>query len=284
LLFKNNFDSVLNILPYELRNILFDLSDEVEEIRLRVNKKVSYTSNGVSKPLDCITTSHDLEKVIEIATQSSFHAFERDISKGHITISGGHRIGICGTAIISNQECCGYTNISSVNIRIASELIGVSDEFTINNFKNTLIVSPPGYGKTTFLRDYIRRLSYKYRVCLCDETNELSASVNGIMQFDLGQQTDVIIGLSKDKCIDQFIKNMSPQIIAFDEITSFMDVKCIINSSFCGCGFLGSLHSSGIEEMLNRPIYNELINAKIFKRCIVISMINGKRNYCEYEI
>jgi len=66
LLFKNNFDSVLNILPYELRNILFDLSDEVEEIRLRVNKKVSYTSNGVSKPLDCITTSHDLEKVIEM--------------------------------------------------------------------------------------------------------------------------------------------------------------------------------------------------------------------------
>ena len=160
----------------------------------------------------------ELNAVLELATGGSVHSAADSIKNGFITVSGGHRIGLCGTGVLKNKELTFIKDISSVSVRIAKEFPGIAEKLAPELvcggvFQNTLIVSPPGYGKTT---DLIRILSEDFRIAVADERGEIAAKYRGGPQFDVGRQTDVMEGVNKAGAMMLMLRSMSPQILAVD--------------------------------------------------------------------
>ncbi len=271
--------------------------DKITEIRIRVNKQVIIKLFDSDIILNYIVTIEDIRKIIEKVTNFSVYSMQEDINNGFIIINGGHRIGICGTCVIEYDKIINVKNISSINIRIARQIIGVSDylykQIYFNNFENTLIVSPPGCGKTTLLRDLVRNLSNtKYNICVIDERLEIGATYNGIMQMNLGIRTDLINRCKKNLGIINGIRSMSPDIIAVDEIGSIEDVQAIKQAMYSGVKLIATMHGNSIEDIYLNNIA-QLINSQCFKYIIILKkdILPGKidkifflNNLNKYEI
>jgi len=231
--------------------------------------------------------TQDMECVIQAAARGSFYTVQDTMKNGFITINGGHRLGICGTAVMRDGEISYIKNPSSVSVRIAHEINGVSKSvmsslFTKKGvFLNTLIVSPPAAGKTTLLRDVVRELSdaYRLRVSLVDERSELAAPLKGMSQYDVGRYTDVLEGCPKAEGMMIMLRSMSPDIMAVDEITAPEDVRALTYAGNCGCGIVATIHGDGVGQLLARPLLAPLWDSGIFQRVTSITMKNGKREY-----
>jgi stage III sporulation protein AA len=290
---------VLINLPLNIRNIL-DLLDDyticnLEEIRLRVNRPLIIKLNGQELILNTYgqkTTSmtdayfltiEDLDKTVQIITKSSLYAIEEELRNGYITLSGGHRVGFAGEAVIEKGSLKNIKNIRSLNIRFAKEVKGCSDRlfpYLIDQNKqllNTLILSPPKCGKTTLLRDIVRNCSYgneyikPLNVSLVDERSEIAACYGGVAQNDIGPRTDVLDKCPKVEGMMLLLRSMSPDLIVTDEIGSIEDVKMIEQVIHAGVLILTSIHAHNLAELEERPYIRTLLDKKIFKRLIVLS-------------
>ncbi|MBQ3071664.1 MAG: stage III sporulation protein AB, partial [Oscillospiraceae bacterium] len=202
-----------------------------EEVRLRCGQPLAVIVDG--EELVCEgepVEAAELRELLARAARYSVHSYEEDLCRGFLPLEGGHRLGLCGTLAKNHGAVVGFRAISSVCIRIAREFPGISEPVFSKICagrccKSTLIVAPPGIGKTTFLRDLIRLCSTNgFRVGVADERSELAALRGGIPQFALGPRTDVIEGTDKADAAMRLIRTMSPQIIAMDEITEERDL------------------------------------------------------------
>lgn len=251
----------------------------IEEIRLRLGRPPSIVC-GRERLLDCRSVSEkDLLRVIEKATGASLHSFTRELSQGFVSYRG-LRIGLCGTMNIKEDSPSGFRSFSSLAIRIPAEHKGICDGFIRdayrNGFESTLILSPPGGGKTSALRELIRRLSDSgLRVAAADERNELAASG----AFDLGACTDVLTYAPKAQGAMMLLKTMNPQIIAMDEISDPQDVEAISRVSGCGVGLLASVHAADRADLMKRPIHRALAELGVFSLYLIIHCKSGKRTY-----
>lgn len=256
----------------------------VEEIRLRPGYVPVALIAGRERPLSADTVSRrDIQRVLEKATGASLHAYLPELCSGYISYSG-IRIGVCGTAVIKNDSICGFKDFSSLNIRIPAEFKGNIDkavaEITSGGFKNTLIISPPGGGKTTALRELIRSLSAAgYRVSVIDERNELSAADSMGMGFDLGERSDVLIGVKKSRGALMLLRGMNPEIIAMDEITESEDINAIREVYGCGVGLIATAHANTAAGLGGRALYKTLLEERIFESIIEIHMSGADRRY-----
>lgn len=256
----------------------------VEEIRLRPGYVPVALIAGRERPLSADTVSRrDIQRVLEKATGASLHAYLPELCSGYISYSG-IRIGVCGTAVIKNDSICGFKDFSSLNIRIPAEFKGNIDkavaEITSGGFKNTLIISPPGGGKTTALRELIRSLSAAgYRVSVIDERNELSAADSMGMGFDLGERSDVLIGVKKSRGALMLLRGMNPEIIAMDEITESEDINAIREVYGCGVGLIATAHANTAAGLGGRALYKTLLEERIFESIIEIHMSGVDRRY-----
>lgn len=281
----NNHEHAMQLLPArymeEYRQTAFG---HAEEIRLRTGRRPGFIYKGTElilsgEPL----TETDLIRTMEKATGASVHTAMGEIAKGYVS-SRGLRIGICGTAVMSGGEIKGFRNLSSLAIRIPQEHRGICDgvirELYAQGYENTLVLSPPGMGKTTALREIIRRLSDGgTRFGVIDERNELAAFDGGTAQFDLGRRSDVITGAPKDAAAMILLRGMNPQVIAMDEITKSEDAGVVRDIYGCGVGILASAHAAGTAELKKRPVYRELLAQGIFRSAVVIGMEKGERRY-----
>ncbi|MBR5543434.1 MAG: stage III sporulation protein AA, partial [Oscillospiraceae bacterium] len=147
-------------------------------------------------------------------------------------------------------------------------------------FDNTLIISPPGHGKTTILRDLVRRISDKgVRISLVDERGEIAAKHGGVAQFDVGRCTDVLDGAPKAQGAMLLLRTMSPQVIALDEITAREDVDAIFSITNCGVRILATAHGDDEKSLFRRPLYRELLNAEIFGNIVILKKEEGNFSY-----
>ncbi len=224
---------------------------------------------------------------MENATKGSLHSVLEPLRGGFITIEGGHRLSLCGSAMLKDGALSHVRDISSVCIRIAREKIGVAVPilpklFEQGQLQNTLILSPPGMGKTTLLRDIIRMLSCgegvsPLRVSVADERGELAGCMAGTPQMDIGPRTDVWSGLPKADAAVMMLRGCSPQALALDEITAPGDVSAAEMCQGCGVAVLATAHAAGTEDLRRRALYNSL--PEIFSRVVVIRMEHGMRRY-----
>ncbi|WP_425448606.1 stage III sporulation protein AA [Dethiothermospora halolimnae] len=285
----------------KLYNIPTEIKKKIEEIRLRNNmplmisiagKDYILSTNGdITHNIDegYIVTKGDIDKSFQILSNYSVYALEDEIRNGFITIKGGHRIGITGKVNYINNRIETIKNISSLNIRIAKEVKGVSDEIfkylikKPNSIYHTLIVSPPQCGKTTLLRDLVRNISngltvYDFKglkVGLVDERSEIASVYGGETQNDVGIRTDVLDGCKKYDGIIMLIRAMSPNVIATDELGDKKDIDAIHEALKAGVKIISTVHGKNIDDIRTKPNLRKIISEKIFERIIIMDNSNG---------
>ncbi len=279
------FYKAVELLPEHLKkqaNILKDR--QVEEFRLRVGQRPTALIGSREEYISqAAINAQDLWRCLEKATNASLHSASSQLRSGYICYCG-LRIGVCGVASIQNGEVIGFKAYSSLAIRIPREYKGVCDrvykELICDGAKNILIIAAPGGGKTTALREIIRKLSNDgKRVSLVDERNEIAAFHMGQAQFDVGSHTDILTGINKAQAAIMLLRGMNPQVVAMDEITKAEDLEAISEFHGCGVKILATAHATDREDMCSRKLYRELIAAGIFKHLLIISSNNGTRTY-----
>ena len=224
-------------------------------------------------------------KSFEKICENSVYSYKRQICDGYITIRGGNRVGIVGSAVVENGQVININYISSLNFRIAREKIGCSDNmikqiinYETNSIYNTLIISPPGGGKTTLLRDIVRNLSNGFEdfkgktIGVVDERGEIAAMCKGIPQNNVGIRTDVIDNMPKPEAMRILVRSMCPDIIACDEIGSKEDVDAIDYVMCSGVKGIFTAHGGSIEEIKKNPELSKLFNKNVFERIVSIGV------------
>ena len=267
---------VISILPPELRAGLarFELS-AVEELRLRAGHPPAALLRGQERPIPGVSapvTSRMLEQILSAATGHSCYSAEESMREGYVTLPGGHRIGLCGTAAVQDGRVRAIRSVSSLCVRIARQIPAAPPELVRRLRESALILGPPGCGKTTLLRDCVRQLSNSgQRVCIVDERGELAACHLGAAQLDVGAHTDVLTGCPKACGIPLLLRGMRPDWIAVDEITAPEDIRAMEQASYCGVRFLATAHASGPHELQKRPLYRSLCTLGLFKTLWILT-------------
>lgn len=269
-----------------------NLPQNVEEIRLRAGQAAALHTIRGETPLSSLppVTPQLLRQVLERATGSSYHSVVDHLRQGCVTAPGGCRIGICGTAAMENGTLVTIRDISSLAIRVARDHPGIALPFLHTLFQkdvlqNTLLLSPPGLGKTSLLRDLIRQLSSRgLRVAVADERGEIGGMVHGVPAFSLGSQTDILTGAPKEQAAMMLLRTMTPQVIALDEISAPCDSRAAELIADCGTALLATMHAASYEEAASRPLFAPLAARRLFRRVVVITVEEGQRRYRVEEI
>lgn len=252
-----------------------------QEIRLRVNRPVEINDGLRMYWLSKHRFSQkDAATFLSSISEYSIYRLESELRQGYITIEGGHRIGITGRVNVENGRVRSLQHITSFNIRIASEQVGVSHSLIPHlwgkRWFNTLVIGPPQSGKTTLLRDMARVAATgsvnreAMKVGIVDERSEIAASVDGIPQMQLGYRSDVLDRCPKSEGMMMLIRSMSPEIIVADEIGSEKDVYAVEEAVRAGASLFCTIHGEDYKDIQTRPSMKRLIENQVFERYVVI--------------
>ena len=261
----------------------------LNEIRIRVDKPIVVFVKGqayflgnnglvTSEENAIIATKQMVEDIIFRASEFSVYSINEELKKGFIVLKGGERLGIAGTLVCEKGEIKTLNNFTSINIRIPHEIKNCSlDAFSFlvgeDGVKNTLIISPPGGGKTTFIRDFVNQLSIRnlsFNVLIIDERGEIAGD-NG--ELNVGKFSDIIAFSDKKTGFMQGIRAMNPHIIVTDEIGGDEDIKAIKYAGNCGVKVIATIHAGSLEELKAKEGFEDLKNT--FERYVLLSKRNG---------
>ncbi len=268
--------------------------EQLQEIRLRAGKPLAVGIGGKNRflsskgellenPQGALRVDWDMiVKSLEFMSRSSLYALEHEMKNGYITVEGGHRIGMVGRTIWQNGQIAGINHIAGLNVRIAHEIRGCAETIlsklcSDGCLQHTLLISPPGGGKTTMLRDLIRLASdrLKLAVAVADERSEIGGCYRGIPQCDVGLQTDVLDGCPKSEGMLMLLRTMKPQVIAADELGGREELEAVMTILHAGVKLLCTAHSNDLEELKKRPGYARILEEGVFDRIVVLSGRKG---------
>lgn len=259
----------LYFLPSEIMSSLNNVNlNNLNEIRLRSGQPVIIQYSGEYKyinkygisancanPLICDSA----EAVLNAAMSGNVYVYSEQLKNGFITVDGGVRIGIAGEYVMQGHEIVTIKRITSLNIRIHHDVRGVADKIygavCGRGIKNTLIYSPPGFGKTTLLRDLTRKISQNTdnNVLIFDERNEIAGVDGDGNAFDLGKGCDIVRGSNKITAFKNSIRVMRPDVIITDELYGDEDINAVKYAVDCGIAVLASSHTIDRQKLKSMP-------------------------------
>ena len=290
------FDQAVSALCPSLKEVLMNIPQSVRqsifEVRLRAGKPIALTCPNKTWFVDAQGQLHNIpaygrvvtmreisDSVVTLCTYS-VHSHQQEIKNGFISMPGGHRAGICGTAVTDGSAVDAVRDISSVNLRIARDVRGVATPLIERIFSKKLcgllIIGIPSSGKTTVLRDLARQLACgnaghrHYKVAVIDERCELAAVYEGVAQNDLGPCCDILSGYPKAQGIHTAVRTLSPDVILCDEIGGSDEVESILDGVNCGVCMVATAHASSVGELLRRPQILRLLEHGVFERIAVL--------------
>lgn len=249
---------LLDILPLWMRKEVDALGkSSLQELRLRINSPPELVTGEGSRRLSRRISREDLLYTVNAASRYSPWS-AASTAQGYITAAGGHRIGICGEAVVQNGSVTGMKNLTSLCIRVARDFPGIAAGLEKIN-GSVLILGPPGWGKTTLLRDLIRLRARKEKTCVVDERGELFPE--GLAG---GIDLDVLSGCGKKDAIPMLLRTMGPDCIGVDEITEQEDTQALLQAANCGVHLLATAHAISLSDLRRRTVYRSLLDNRVF--------------------
>ncbi len=295
-------EEVLCLFPEGIRDRWREVAAQAEslqEIRLRAGMPLSVWMDNrecfvdrqgriVDRPERAARPAPgELEELLKHLCRYSVYAFADEIRQGFLTVQGGHRVGLAGQVILDGEgRIKNMKYIRYLNIRIAHQVRGAADPvmpciYEEGHVMNTLLISPPGGGKTTMLRDIIRQVSEGtaygegVNVSVVDERSEIAGSYLGVSQNDVGIRTDVLDGCPKVEGMMLLIRSMAPQVLAVDELGSIEDVQALLLASGCGCRLLATVHGGSLEEVRHKNYMRYVMEEGLFERYVMLDRKTG---------
>lgn len=289
-------DTIKNLFPREFHKMLSllpNIMDKLQEIRLRVNcpcifvvgREEKYpTREGLlseSEKEGTVLRKDEITAIFNHICSYSPYAYESQLRQGYLTVAGGHRVGIFGQVVMDGERVALMKQIQFLHIRIVHEVRGVGKEilpylYEGKSFLNTLIISPPGAGKTTMLRDIARMASDGssfhpgMQVCIIDERSEIAGSCMGVPQTHVGIRSDVLDGCPKAVGMLMAIRAMGPELIVVDELGLKADYEALLCASGSGINLLASIHGNDLKDISKKHRDKEALFKEIFKRFIIL--------------
>lgn len=293
-----SFNIICKYLPQRIRMSVLQLPENsgihINEIRIRSERPIAihfsdrtcflchggkltdkYTNSDV-----LFAKSSEINEIFNALCKYSVHSCSRELTQGFFTIENGIRVGISGSIAKSDGGC--YKYISGLNFRISREVSGCADEIFNRVFssglKSVLICGGVNSGKTTILRDLCKSCGDVYKITLVDERNEISASICGIPTNDVGIQTDIIEGCTRENGIISAIRTLSPQIIVCDELSGYPDSEAVMSGFGCGVKFIATVHADSFDDLSRRKFLQPLLSNTVFDYAVILegSSMPGK--------
>ena len=285
---KNSVEEVLEYFPYDVKKKIKEYWNDLnnlEEIRVRTNRNLLLKIGQVECEVNYMISTQELLEILQRICDNSIYTYQNQICNGFITIKGGHRVGITGNVVLKEGQVQTISHIYSLNFRISRQVLNCSKDILPyilnlreNTIYNTIILSPPGRGKTTLLRDIVRNISngipeYHFKgidVGLVDERGEIAAMYKGIPQNDVGMRTDILDNVSKDVGMRMLVRSMNPRVIVADEIGTKKDIEAINYAVTSGVKGIFTAHGSNLDDITLNPILNKLYELYVIEKIILI--------------
>lgn len=238
--------------------------DTLQELRLRLGSPPELVCKDGSKWLTRAISREDLNFCVNTASRYSPWA-SQTVAQGYLTAPGGHRIGLCGEAVVNGGVMTGIRSVTSLCIRVARDFPGIGAE-AAKLRGSILLIGPPGSGKTTLLRDIVRNISQREAVAVVDERGELFPG----QFFEGGKRLDVLNGCPKTTGIDTVLRTMGPSSLAVDEITAEADCEALLRAGWCGVRLLATAHAASVRDLRCRALYRPLLANQLFAHILVL--------------